>query len=199
MTMRASTILVVLLLLVPASAHAQSTTTTDTRTFTVNGSVPGTCAVGPPTLAPGSQNNFRGLNGSTLQIDQLVDTTTLSTKAASIDVRFDSICTFPHRLMIESQNNGLWRTSERSSTPPEGFGYAVPYRALVRWARESLRLNADATIRRIADSSVFVRGSAIGDIELRLEIDSGSTNEAANAPLLAGVYGDTIRITLEPQ
>ena len=195
--MRAPTFLLLALLAVPAAASAQSNS--DTRTFTVNGSVPGSCSVGPPQLAPGSQINFRGLNGTTLQVDELVDRTTLSTNAASIDVRFDAICTFPHRLKIESQNNGLWRTTERSSTPPEGFGYAVPYRALVRWANENLRLNADAQIRRIADSSLFINTYAIGDILLRLEIDPGATNEAANAPLLAGVYGDTIRITLEPQ
>lgn len=195
--MRARPALILAGLLLPAAAHAQGTNATSN--FTVNATVPGTCAVGAPLLAAGRQVNFRGLNGTTLQIDELVDRTTLSTNAASVEVRFEAICTFPHRLKLETQNNGLWQTSERSGVaPPEGFGTAVPYRADVSWADENLRLNADAGVRRIADNSVFVPGAGLGQILLRLEIDAGATNERANAPLLAGTYGDTLRITLEP-
>ena len=184
-------------LILPGIAHAQSNSVTSA--FTVNASVPGTCAVGPPLLNAGRQVNFRGLNGTTLQIDQMVNPSTLSTNAASVEVRLEAICTFPHRLKVETQNNGLWPTSERAVRPPEGFGNAVPYRADLTWTDRTLHLNADAGVRRIADNSVLVPNGGMGDILLRLEIDAGATNERANAPLLAGVYGDTIRITLEPQ
>jgi hypothetical protein len=194
--MRALSGLILAALLVPAAAGAQSTAN---QNLGVNGTVPGSCAIGAPQLAPGAQVNFRGLNGSTLQIDQLVDPTTLSTNAASAEVRFEAICGFPHRLKVETQNNGLWQTSERGQAAPEGFGYAVPYLATVRWADENLRLNADAQIRRIAESQIYIANNAIGDLLLRLEIAPGATNESANAPLLAGAYGDTLRITLEPQ
>jgi len=195
--MRAPTALILAGLALPAAAHAQSNSVSSS--FGVTGSVPGACAVGAPLLAAGRQVNFRGLNGTTLQIDTMVDPTTLSTNAASVEVRFEAICTFPHRLKVETQNNGLWPTSERGMVPPEGFGNAVPYRAHITWADENLELSADAGVRRIADNSVFVDGAGLGDILLRLEIDPGATNERANAPLLAGVYGDTLRITLEPQ
>jgi hypothetical protein len=114
-------------------------------------------------------------------------------------VRFEAVCTFPHRLKVETQNNGLWSTSERTGPAPEGFGNAIPYRADVTWDDTNLRLNADAGVRRIANNSVLVDGAGLGDLLLRLEIDAGATNERANAPLLAGTYGDTLRITLEPQ
>lgn len=181
----------------PAVASAQ--TTSVTSPFTVNANVPQTCTVGAPLLSAGRQINFRGLNGSTLQIDQLVDPTTLSTNAASFEVRFEAVCNLAHRLKVETQNNGLWSTSERAAVAPEGFGDGVPYRADVTWANQTLRVNADAGVRRIAEGSVFVNAAAVGDILLRLEVDAGATNDRANAPLLAGVYGDTIRITLEPQ
>jgi hypothetical protein len=183
--------------LLPAAAGAQ--TTSVTSPFTVNGNVPQTCTIGAPLLSAGRQINFRGLNGTTLQIDQLVDPTTLSTNAASVEVRFEAVCNLAHRLQVETQNNGLWPTSERAAVAPEGFGDAVPYRADLTWADRTLRLNADAGVRRIADNSVFVNGPAVGDILLRLEVDAGASNDRANAPLLAGIYGDTIRITLEPQ
>ena len=184
-------------LLIPTAGFGQATSAT--RNFAVNANVPGSCAVGAPLLAAGAQINFRGLNGSTLQIGQLVSPTTLSTNAASVEVRFEAVCTFPHRLKVETQNNGLWQTSERGRARPEGFGDAIPYRADINWADENLRLNADAGVRRIANNSVFINGASVGEIHLRLEIDAGATNERANAPLLAGVYGDTLRITLEPQ
>lgn len=195
--MRARQALIAASLLLPAVAQAQSTS--GRSDFSVNANVPLACAVGAPLLSAGRQINFRGLNGSALQIDQLVDPATLSTSAASVEIRFEAVCNAPHRLKVETQNNGLWPTAERTPSTPEGFGNAVPYRADVFWADRSLRLNADAGVRRIAENSVFVNGSGIGDILLRLEIDAGATNERANAPLLAGVYGDTIRITLEPQ
>lgn len=195
--MRLRHALIVAGLLMPAAAQAQSNSATSN--FAVTANVPGACAVGAPQLAAGRQINFRGINGTTLQIDQMVDPTTLSTNAASVDVKFDAICTFPHRLKVETQNNGLWPTSERGARAPQGFGNAVPYRATATWADRSVTLVADAGVRRIADNSVFVPGAGMGDILLRLEIEPGATNNQANAPLLAGVYGDTIRITLEPQ
>lgn len=188
---------ILFILALPAAAQAQSTTVTND--FAVNANVPGICTIGVPLVAAGRQINFRGLNGTTLQIDQLVDPATLSTRAASVEVRFDAVCTFPHRIAVETQNNGLWQTSERNGGPPEGFGNAVPYRADISWADENVRLNADAGVRRVAENSVAVGAANIGEILLRLEIDAGATNERANAPLLAGVYGDTLRITLEPQ
>jgi hypothetical protein len=139
------------------------------------------------------------LNGSALRIDQLVDPTTLSTNAASIEVTFEAICNLPHRLKIETQNNGLWRSSERGTAPTNGFGNAVPYRARLDWNDDVLHLSADARVHRIAESSLLVNQGRFGELHLRLEIDSGSTNVQANAPLLAGSYGDTLRIFLEPQ
>ena len=195
--MRARSLLILAGLALPAAAHGQSNSVVSN--FGVTGSVPGSCAVGAPQLSAGRQNNFLGLNGTTLQIDQLVNPATLSTNAASVEVRFEAVCTFPHRLKVETQNNGLWSTSERAGATPEGFGSAVPYRADVTWDDTNLRLNADAGVRRIADNSVLVDGAGLGDLLLRLEIDAGATNERANAPLLAGTYGDTLRITLEPQ
>lgn len=190
------------LLLLPLAAMplaAQAQTTSVTSAFTVGGSVPVACAVGAPALAAGRQVNFRGLNGSTLQVDQLVDPATLSTSAASVELRFESVCNLRHRLRVETQNNGLWQTSERGLGRPDGFATAVPYRARLSWASQNLELVADARARRITEGSFLVDGAAIGDILLRLEIDPGATNAQANAPLVAGIYGDTLRIILEPQ
>ena len=113
----------VALLLAPAAAAAALPAAAQTRSATTSmpvvGSAPQICVLQPPRLAPGAQVNFRGLSGETLQIDQMVDSTTLAANAASASVQFDAVCSFPHRLRIESQNNGLWRTSELAAIPSE--------------------------------------------------------------------------------
>jgi hypothetical protein len=195
--MRFSLVTCLIAALVPAAAQAQPTSRT--QAMGVNASVPRSCAIGAPVLAPAAQVNFRGLNGSTLQIDQLVDPATLSTNAASVEVRFEAVCNLPHRVKIETQNNGLWQSVERGAARPEGFANAIPYRARLEWRDDALLLNADAQVRRIAENSLFVSESRMGDLTLRLQIDAGSTNAQANAPIVAGNYSDTVRITLEPQ
>jgi hypothetical protein len=167
--------------------------------MTVNASVPRSCTIGAAALQPAAQVNFRGLNGSALQIDQLVDPTTLSTGAASIEVTLEATCNLPHRIRVETQNNGLWQGAEQGGARREGFANAVPYRARIDWREDVLQLNADARVRRIAETSLLVSESRFGDIRIRLDIDAGSTNVEANAPLLAGSYGDTLRVFLEPQ
>jgi hypothetical protein len=179
----------------PAAAQTRSATTN----MPVIGSAPQICVLQPPRLAPGAQTNFRGLSGETLQIDQMVDSTTLATNAASASVQFDAVCSFPHRLRIESQNNGLWRTSELPPIPAAGFTYAVPYRAEVSWAGVNTALDADALSRRIAERGVTIDRPGAGTLELRIEIQQGASNVRANAPVIAGYYGDTLRIVLEPQ
>jgi hypothetical protein len=181
----------------PAAASAQQPGTT--QAMAVNASVPRACTVGGATLAPAANVNFSGLNGSALQIDSLVDPQTLSTKAASAEVRFEAVCNLPHRIRIETQNNGLWQSQERGRPRPAGFANAIPYRATLGWRSDLLTLNADGQIRRIAESDLFVSESRLGDLTLRLEIDAGATNAQANSPIVAGTYGDTLRITLEPQ
>jgi hypothetical protein len=143
--------------------------------------------------------NFRALNGNSLQIDALVDPATMSTNGASVEVRFDAQCTIPHRLRVETQNNGLWQTLEQSPAVSDGFASAVPYRAIVRWGTETMTVSADARVRRLAEHSIAMTTSVIGDILLRFEIDRGATNATTNTPLLAGNYGDSLRITLEPR
>jgi hypothetical protein len=143
--------------------------------------------------------NFRGLNGNSLEIDALVNPATMSTNGASVEVRFDAQCTIPHRLRVETQNNGLWQTLELSTAASDGFASAVPYRAIVRWGSETMTVNADARVRRLSENSLAMATSVIGDIVLRFEIDPGATNATTNAPLLAGNYGDSLRITLEPR
>jgi len=181
-----------------AALPASAQTTVTSKPIQVSGQVPESCTVGAPALSASGQENFRGLDGNLLQVDQLVDPTTLSTRAASAELVFASFCQTAHRLILESRNNGLFREPGNGSTPAPGFGYAVPYLATAYWGPQVLRLRADASTRRINQDWVGA-GPTVGDLKLRLDIAAGATNDRPNSPLVAGLYTDIIRITLEPQ
>jgi hypothetical protein len=186
-----------------ALAAGASPVAAQTRVATTNmpvvGSAPQICTLQPPRLA-GALTNFRGLSGETLQIDQMVDSTTLATNAARAEVQFEAVCTFPHRLRVESQNNGLWRTSQTAgATASPGFTYAVPYSAEVSWAGNNTTLDTDALSRRVAEQGILVDEPSAGILNLRIVIQQGASNVRANAPVIAGWYADTLRLVLEPR
>jgi len=184
-------------LALPCSALAQLAPLQ--QTMPVTGNAPQVCSIQPARLGTGGLVNFRGLDGDTLQIEELTDKRTLAARPASVTLSFAGVCNFPHRVRIESQNNGLWPTDGRMTTQAIGFAYALPYHARLDWGSASGDFLADAKVRRLNEQRVSVDVPTAGDLNLRIEIDSGASNIRSNAPVLAGVYGDTLRIYLEPR
>ena len=113
-------------------------------------------------------------------------------------MRFDAVCNFPHQLRVEASNNGLFRTATATAAP-QGFASAIPYQARFNWGQQTLLLNADAQIRRFNEQSIRVTDPTAGNLSMRFEIQPGASNVQSNAPVIAGNYAETLRITLEPQ
>ncbi len=167
--------------------------------YPVIGSVPDNCQLGEPIFS--SENppvNVQTLTGRIVTIDELMDRDTLSTQATSVELAFAGFCNFPHRIVVESDNNGLFRQSAGNSVAT-GFANAVPYSAELRWADETIRLDADALTRRQVRGAANFTDPVAGSLLLRLQIQPGATNVTTEAPLLAGEYRDVIRITVGPQ
>jgi len=168
--------------------------------FTVTGSAPQVCAIAnPAVLTAGQLVNFQTLNGTTLQISQLADPRTLATNAASATVTFQAVCNFPHQIVLESQNNGLYRGGAAGAPPPPGFADGVPYTAQLSWGAVNSTFFVPATTRQRSQDRVLVPQATAGDLRILLTIQAGASNLTAKAPLVAGVYTDTLYITLEPQ
>ncbi len=195
-TMRTALLLGLALPLASAAAQDFSTSTSD---FSVEGYAPQICVISSGQVAEGSPVNFLGLNGTTLQIDRLVDPTTLSTRGASVEIDFPAVCTYPHRITLESQNNGLWRRAAGSGTAPPNFADGVPYTAQIEWSDINRRLEADTSTRTTRTLSDNVDQAAEGFVKLRLTVLPGASNLRNGSPLVAGVYEDTLRVTVEPQ
>jgi len=167
-------------------------------TYTVIGSVPQLCTMADPQLLNGSAPiNVTSLTGNSIRITQLTDPATMATRAASFDIGFTAECNYAHRLVVESQNNGLWRSALTGEGP--GFADAVPYTAVVRWGDTTTTFRADAEVRQISTITVPVNRPTQGVIELQFQILAGASNLQSFSPLLAGTYSDIIRVTVEPQ
>lgn len=187
-----------LLLAAAAGPVLAQTAPANSRTFPVTGSVPQVCNIGQPVQGDQAPVNFQGLQGNGLAIQQLVDPTTLQSRAASVEIQFAGTCNYPHRLVIESQNNGLWRNT-LGAAPAAGFSSSVPYSVTVNWGDQNQRFDVDAATRDVRNIEML-SDAAAGDVSLRLEIQQGASGGGPNnAPLLAGAYSDTLRVTLEPQ
>jgi hypothetical protein len=173
--------------------------TASSQAMGVTGATPQICSVQSPVITGGALVNFRGLNGTNLQIDQLADPRTLASTAAAADVTFAAVCNYPHRIRLESQNNGLWRGGAAGTAPPNGFADGVPYTATLEWGPVNSTFFVDAHSRRISQQTTPVDQAVAGDIKIHLAIQAGASNLGANSPLVAGVYSDTLRVTVEPQ
>jgi len=183
---------------VALASQAYGADRTDTP-FTVIGSAPRICAVSDPVLTSGALMNFQSLNGTSLQISELADPKTLATNAAQATVSFNAVCDYPHQVILESQNAGLYRGGGVASAPPRGFADGVPYSVQLAWGPVVHRLFVPATTRQVVQDRVVAPQAIAGTLQLQISIQAGASNLTANAPLIAGDYSDTLRVTLEPQ
>jgi hypothetical protein len=171
----------------------------DQDTIPVIGSSPQLCLLGEPSTSTQSTPiNVRTIVGRVVTIQEMTDPDTLSTRAASIELQFDAFCNYPHKITLESDNNGMFRQNAGGETAI-GFANAVPYRAELRWDQELLQLDADALNRKEVRQSSTADQPTSAPLLLRLQVMAGATNITTQAPLLAGEYRDVIRITVGPQ
>lgn len=169
----------------------------DQATVNVVGSAEQMCVVGLPSQGEGALTNFDTPSGTVFGITALADPETLSTRAATITLTMSAMCNSIHRVLIGSENNGLWRSGIGAT--PSGFASAVPYRANLVWAEQEYALTAEAASRQGVEEEILVGRPNVGALLIEFSISTGATNAGVGAPLLSGEYSDVLRITLESQ
>ena len=182
-----------------ASAASADPSLLDKRDMGVSANTPDVCIIS-------NQNNGRirplvnatSSGAAAVEITSLIDRGTMSTAAAQVEVTFDAMCNFPHKLNVISDNNGLFRPINAAAVVP-GFASAVPYTADVTWGGQTLAFEATAQRRGLAQADLIIAEPAQGSIVLQFNVLPGATNAQNGAPLAAGIYSDVIRISVEPQ
>ncbi|WP_120717439.1 hypothetical protein [Tsuneonella amylolytica] len=182
----------------PGAAQAQQSMM-QSQQLTVGGNTPQVCTLAQGDLRTGQLINFRGTDGDTLRVLELVDPRTLAAKSARATVMLGAVCNFPHRVRVETQDNGLWPIEGPVAPTTPDFATALPYRISFDWADRTGRLEADAKVRSAREARTDIDSPAAGELTLTIEMDAGSSNTQIGAPVLAGAYADTLRIYLEPR
>jgi hypothetical protein len=155
------------------------------------------CILGQPSQGDGVLNNFDTPSGTVFGITNLADAETLTTQAANITLTMDAMCNSIHRVIIASDNNGLWRNGVGAT--PSGFGSAVPYTANLVWADQQYALTAEAADRQGVEEQMLIGRPNTGAMLIEFSINPGATNAGIGAPLLSGEYSDVLRIKVETQ
>jgi hypothetical protein len=180
-----------------ASGFAASAAAQTQQSVTVTGQTNQVCIMASPVLGDGAMENFNTPAGNVYVIQELADPSTLTTRAAQLTLSMTTMCNSVHRVVVASENAGLWRTE--ASAPASGFGSAVPYTLQLDWADETRSYLAEAGARQVQQWELLVGRANAGDMLLGFSIDAGATNQGFNAPLLAGVYSDVVTVTVETQ
>ena len=169
----------------------------DQRTVEVIGMAEPLCNLGEIAQGQGPQLNIDVTSGAVFTVTELMDSATLTSKAAAISLEVPATCNTIHRVALASDNNGLWRTIPAGGGA--GFASAIPYAAELSWSDQDHRLEANATSRGYIEEGVVVGQPATGDILIEFSINAGATNAGVGAPLLAGEYADVLRVIVEAQ
>lgn len=186
-----------LVLLIGALGLALPASAQEITEVTLIGVAEDQCILGEAELGMGPLENFVNPSGAVFVVAQLTDPATLTTRAAGLNLTLNAMCNSPHRLVVESQNAGLWRTEVTGLAT--GFANAVPYRMGLTWADETRDLLATANSRETVEWEMLIGRPATGDVQLDFNIDAGSTNAGLGAPLLSGSYSDVVTVTVESQ
>ena len=167
------------------------------QSVTLLGEADRVCTLSSPELGNGPIENFSVPSGGVYSVEQLADPTTLTTRAARINLTMAAMCNGVHRVVVRSENSGLWR--QGITADAVGFGTAVPYSIDLSWADESPTLLADGSTRQLREWQILIGRPNAGDIEIDFSIQAGATNAGTGAPMVSGGYSDVVTLTVESQ
>jgi hypothetical protein len=179
--------LVFLALVLPSTAIAQDRAVNGGR-LELGGTAPTACAIRTPSGGNGINATFEATGGASgrIRISELVDATTATSRAASIDLVVPVICNGPHRVTLRSGNRGLRR--DGAQVAAGGFSSTLPYSLNIVWGsdRSSSRSDGGAPLILRANEA------RSGQLSLQVALARGDT------PLVAGTYSDQNILEFQP-
>lgn len=184
--MRALPILFAIALVAPANAQAQDLTHA-TQRLELAATAPVACVINAPSVANQSNASYSATGASSGQVNitELVDADSATSRASSIELNLPVVCNASHRVMVRSTNGGLVRAGAtgRSGAFQESLTYTVD----IDWSGQTLQLLTSRT-----DANLDVAHPGKGDMLIRIATPAGG------GPLVAGQYSDSIVVEVQP-
>jgi hypothetical protein len=174
----------------PAAAQdsqAQSYTIRANAHSVCNLSVPQNTGASNMTLGSGSAA------GAVIAIPSLNDDITAQVQPASISLTMNIVCNRHHGLRVKTGNGGLTPTVSGGAAR-SGFANRVDYATDANWGATKASQHTSGVSGQTT-SEIFSPGAFSGNLSLNILIDESG---AGHLPLTAGIYTDTLVLTLSP-
>ncbi len=155
----------------------------------IAGVAPGGCIIAAPRQQFVANASLTGTTATNAQVSilQLVDPNTAVPQASTISLAFPVACNTAHVVTLTTRSNGL---QLQTVAPPPGPGFRnhLDYQMSVGWGgQRATQLSGTATPVRVASPN-----AAAGELSVTVQIEGGGM------PLEAGVYSDSLILSLQP-
>lgn len=129
-----------------------------------------------------------GPTGGVVVFPILVDESTATTRASSIQLAVPVVCNTSHQITVRSYNGALVRLGANAARSGSGgFSETQSYDVGLQWQQQTARLGG-----LTASAAIFYNQPAKGDLIVDIAIPRGTN------PLVAGTYSDAVVVEIRP-
>lgn len=173
-----------------ASAAAAQELDRTSRPIVLHGDAPAGCVANSARASNLINTVYQdnGPTGGVVVFPVLVDTSTATTRASSIELALPVVCNTSHRITVRSYNGALVRLGANAARSGSGgFSETQSYDVAFQWQQQTVQLGAQT-----ASAAISYNQPAKGDIIVDIAVPRGSQ------PLVAGTYTDAVVVEIRP-
>ncbi|MFM5950935.1 MAG: hypothetical protein ACKOPM_17175 [Novosphingobium sp.] len=169
-------------------AMAQDTTHA-TQRIEFHGDAPAGCVANSARASKqiGTIYQAEGPTSGLVTFPNLVDESTATARASSIELAVPVVCNTSHYITVRSFNGALVRQGAGGANSAGGFSESLGYNVGLQWQDLTAQLNSSNTNTAIAYGQ-----PAKGDLIVDIAVPRGSQ------PLVAGTYTDAVVVEIRP-
>lgn len=176
------------LALVASGAQAQEISRA-TQRLEVQGDAPAGCVANSARAGKqiGTIYQDNGPTGGVVTIPQLVDESTATARASSIELAVPVVCNTAHLITVRSYNGVLVREGAGGANSTGGFSESQAYNVGLQWQDLTTQIGGTNSNGAIAYGQ-----PAKGDLIIDIAVPRGTQ------PLVAGTYTDAVVVEIRP-
>lgn len=172
-----------------ASAAMAQDTTHATQRLEFHGDAPAGCVANSARASKqiGTIYQDNGPTGGVVTFPSLVDESTATARASSIELAVPVVCNTSHLITVRSYNGSFVRIGAGGPNATGGFSETLGYDVGLQWQNLTAQLNSSNT-----NTSIAFGQPAKGDLIVDIAVPRGTQ------PLVAGTYTDAVVVEIRP-
>ena len=173
-----------------ASAAAAQELDRASRPIVLHGDAPAGCVANSARASNQINATYQdnGPTGGVVVFPVLVDESTATTRASSIELAVPVVCNTSHLITVRSNNGALVRVGASGARSGSGgFGEVQGYGVAVQWQQQTAQIGTQT-----ASAAISYNQPAKGDLIVDIAVPQGTQ------PLIAGTYTDAVVVEIRP-